>query len=197
MRARGVDPGPWLDDAAHVVTAGDGRPVELALCSDPLEVFAMGAHFDTCLAPDGCNFFSVVTNAADVNKRVLYARRDGQVVGRCLLALTDASHILTFNAYAHDGRLELERLVRAHAEALAARMGTHLAARGRVSTLLGRDWYDDGAVDLVGRYDALAKEDFARALAAVAQGGWSRCSRRRSGGRSTISRCRWWWRCPG
>jgi hypothetical protein len=168
LREIGLDPGPWLDDAPRVVIAGDGRPVELALSSDPLEVFAMGAHFGTCLSPEGSNFFSVVTNAADVNKRVLYARRDGKVVGRCLLALTDAGQVLTFHAYFHDGRLKLEDLFRDFATALAAGMGSSVGSRGRVSLLLGRDWYDDGVRDLVGRYQALHQERVADAIQAVA-----------------------------
>jgi len=85
MRDAGVDPAPWLDTAPVRVTAalvGDratrtaGDPhvraeLELALSGDPLEVFAMGTHFGTCLSPGSMSFFSVVANAADINKRVL------------------------------------------------------------------------------------------------------------------------------
>jgi len=51
MRDTGLDPAPWLDDATTTVVTPDGQPLALALCSDPLEVFAMGAHFETCLSP--------------------------------------------------------------------------------------------------------------------------------------------------
>jgi hypothetical protein len=168
VRALFVDPTPWLDDAPRVVTAGDGRSLELAFSSDPLEIFAMGAHFATCLSPDGGNFFSVITNAADVNKRVLYARRDGKVVGRCLLALTDAGRVLTFHPYAHDNDIGFDALVRDFAADLATRMASAVAPAGRVTTLLGRDWYDDGAQDLVGRYQALSRPEVGRALEEVA-----------------------------
>ena len=164
MRGLGVDLAPWLDDAPRVVKGGDDQPVELALCGDPLEVFAMGAHFNTCLSPGGSNFFSVVTNAADVNKRVLYARRDGKVVARCLLALTDAGRVLTFEPYAHDAKLGFDDIVGQFAIDLATRMRSHVANAGRVATLLGRDWYDDGAQDLVGRYAVLEGEAFVRAV---------------------------------
>jgi hypothetical protein len=123
----------------------------------------MGAHFNTCLSPGGGNFFSVVTNAADINKRVLYARRAGAVVGRCLLALTDGGHLLTFEPYAHDTRIELGKLVGAFAVDLAARLRTQVATAGNVATLLGSDWYDDGAQDLVGRYAALESDAFQQA----------------------------------
>jgi hypothetical protein len=167
-REYGLDLVPWLDDAPRVVTAGDGRPLEIALCGDPLEVFAMGRHFNTCLSPDATNFFSVVTNAADVNKRVLYARREGKVVGRCLLALTEAGDVLTFQPYAHDHRLAFDDLVRQYTTDLAARMGSRLVSRGRVPLLLGSKWYDDGAQDV---YDALARPELEAALRDVAPSG--------------------------
>lgn len=141
----------------HAVRGADGTPLTMGFTGDPLEVFAMGEHFSTCLAPDGHNFFSVVTNAADVNKRVLYVRRaDGVVAGRCLFALTDAGRLLTFTVYAHDPKQDLETLVRDFAVGLAARMHTEIIGAGPVSTLLADDWYDDGATDLTDRFAALA-----------------------------------------
>jgi len=98
---------------------------------------------------------------------VLYARRDGRVVGRCLLALTDTAHLLTFHPYCHDNQLGFEAVVRDFALDLAARMGSHVASTGRVATLLGRDWYDDGVHDLVGHYPALEDRELADALAGV------------------------------
>jgi hypothetical protein len=171
LRAQGRDPSPWLDDASRVVTATDAQPLEIGFCGDPLEVFAMGSHFNTCLSPDGGNFFSVVTNAADINKRVLYARRNGAVVGRCLLALTDTGNVLAFHPYAHDHRLGFDAIVRDYASELAARMGSRVASAGRVALLLGSDWYDDGARDLVGRYEALARPELAAAMEDVAPSG--------------------------
>jgi hypothetical protein len=155
MRDVGLDPAPWLDDAPTTVVTPDGRPLELALCGDPLEVFAMGAHFETCLSPGGGNFFSVIANAADVNKRVLYARRGDRVVGRCLLAVTDSFAILTFNPYCHDRAVDFAAIVRTFAVELAARMRTSVASRGAVRLLVASDWYDDGPRDLVGRFGAL------------------------------------------
>lgn len=156
MRRAKVDPAPWLDDTARAVSAA-GEPLTLALTSDPIEVFAMGAHFETCLAPNASNFFSVVANAADINKRVLYARRGDRVVGRCLLALTDAFGILTFNVYSHE-RSDLANHVRDFALDLARRMNTTVVPAGSVQTLLARDWYDDGTRDLVGRFQSLEEE---------------------------------------
>lgn len=159
MRRRGLELGPWLDDAPTTIQV-EG-PLELALCSDPLEIFQMGAHFETCLSPDGVNFFSVVSNAVDINKRVLYARRGGRsggrVVGRCLLALSDDASLLTFHPYCHES-ISFGDLVADFARSLARRMGAEPASSGTISKLLSRDWYDDGAHDLVGRFSALRDE---------------------------------------
>jgi hypothetical protein len=155
MRDAGLDPAAWLDDAPVTVVTPDGRPLELALCSDPLEVFAMGAHFETCLSPGGGNFFSVLANAADLNKRVLYARRGDRVVGRCLLAVTDSFAILTFNPYCHERAVDFAAIARTFALELAARMRTRVAPYGAVRLLVARDWYDDGPRDLVGRFGGL------------------------------------------
>jgi hypothetical protein len=155
LRRRGLRVEPWLDDASTTIELGG--PLELALCSDPLQIFQMGAHFQTCLSPGGMNFFSVVANAADANKRVLYARRGDRVVGRCLFALTDDARLLVFHPYCHES-IDFRAVVTAYALALAERMGTELAASGPVATLLARDWYDDGAHDLVGRFAALHDE---------------------------------------
>jgi hypothetical protein len=153
MRGRGLTMAPWLDAPPERLVVGDA-PLELELCADPLQIFQMGAHFQTCLSPGSCNFFSVVANAADINKRVLYARRDGRVIGRCLLALTDSGGLVTFNPYCVD-RTDFAGAVARYTSALATRLGTELAPRGHVSTLLARDWYDDGSRDLVGRFKAL------------------------------------------
>jgi hypothetical protein len=151
LRTAGIDPDPWLDDSPRVVRDGDDV-FTLELTGDPIEVFAMGAHFGTCLSPDGGNFFSVVANAADVNKRVIYAKRDGRVIGRCLLALTEGFAILSFHVYAHEQVSKLEQHIRDFVLELANRMHTSVAPRGTVRLLLANDWYDDGPRDLVGRF---------------------------------------------
>ena len=171
LRARGLALEPWLDDAPRQVTS-KGEPLELALCADPLEVFQMGGHFQTCLSPGSINFFSVVANAADVNKRVLYARQQGRVVGRCLLGLTDAGGLLAFHPYSH-GSLDFTAVVTEYLRELAARMGTEVVPRGTLSTILAREWYDDGSRDLVGRFREIyddAKLDFATIAPAALPG---------------------------
>jgi hypothetical protein len=77
MRRKGLDLAPWLEEAdGEVMATPDGRAMTLRIERDPLEVFHMGRHFSTCLAPGAFNYFSVFANAADINKQVLYARDD-------------------------------------------------------------------------------------------------------------------------
>jgi hypothetical protein len=116
---------------------------------DEVEMLLMGYHFDTCLSTDGCNFYSAIANAVDVNKQVLYARDGrGRVSGRCLFALGDAGSVMTFNPYCHDGEFPFSEHVASIAAELAANMNTFVSRRDRVSTLVAPNWYDDGAHDL-------------------------------------------------
>ncbi|MBX3471925.1 MAG: hypothetical protein KF878_34150 [Planctomycetes bacterium] len=152
LRARGLDPRAWVEGLpARAWTPPGGPRLTLRLEDDPLEVLRMGEPFRTCLAPGAFNFFAALVDAADVNKRVLYARRDdGGIVGRCLLALTDAGALLTYHPYCHDAALGFVEQVRAFVQDLAAAVKTTVAASGDVSTLLAADWYCDEPEDLVG-----------------------------------------------
>lgn len=163
-RRRGLVLEPWLDATPRRVEDKNGT-IELWLSDDPIEVFAMGAHFQTCLSPGGINFFSVVANAADLNKRVLYARRGDQVVARCLLAITDTCCLLTFHPYCHGG-LDFAALVKQFVADLAREMNTTTAPSGRVRPLLANRWYDDGPEDLTGQFEALRKANLNTVAAA-------------------------------
>jgi len=154
---RRVATGPWLDGIGSIRFDDPSGALHLALEPDPLEVLRMGEHFGTCLSPGGENFYSAVVNAVDINKRVVYGRdASGAVVGRCLLALTDAGHILTFHPYHHRG--EFAAMMRGFAGELARRMGTVLVPHGAVTQLVATRWYDDGPYDLTGRHEFLAED---------------------------------------
>ena len=159
LNNRGIDVKPWIDGIGSIVhtvkntskTCNDShdaaKPLRLhiKLEDDPLEIFHMGNHFDTCLGCLDFNFFSVVTNAADINKRVLYIRDDQwRIVGRCLLALTNNGHILMYHVYSHYQHALLDPVVNDFTNRLAATMHTQVANHGFVSTLVATRWYDDG-----------------------------------------------------
>ncbi len=167
-----LDWSSWIDGVGTVEIEARSRRLRLALEDDPLEIFRMGAHFQTCLRPEGINYASVFANTADINKRVLYLRdEDGRVLGRCLLALTARGEILTFADYCHDSSLGFEGIAARFADQLAGRMGTRRVARGPVPVLVAPGWYDDGAYDLGAHYPALEEGSPLRErLASVAVG---------------------------
>ncbi len=159
LRGRGVNVEPWLAERQLQVAMPGGGPVTLSLEPDPLEILQMGAHFGTCLTPGNANYYSAVVNAADINKRVVYARGpDGRVVGRCLLALTDAGDLLAFEPYCHRAELDFRAQMASFAEGLARDMGVTVLGEGEVRRLMATRWYDDGPQDLFGAKGRLAPE---------------------------------------
>lgn len=72
--------------------------------NNPFDIFMMGYYFDTCLSiPSGDYAESVIINAADINKKVIYAKnRKGDVIGRKLLALSVDLRLLGFSSYGKD-----------------------------------------------------------------------------------------------
>lgn len=175
MRERLIEIDLWLDGPPPEAKRGaNGRWVTLSFEQDPLQILHMGSQFKTCLRPDSFNFFAALSNAADANKRVVYARdRGGTLVGRCLLALTSQGMILTYHPYSHDPKLGFEDMMREYAADLARHMGTTLAERGPVANLAATQWYDDGALRWDRRLDCLQPDsDFRAALAAADPNTW-------------------------
>jgi len=149
VRARGIRTEPWLDRRHRQIVDEQSRRWDLAFESDEVEILQMGYHFDTCLSPNGCNFFSAVVNAIDINKRVLYLRSgQGDVAGRCLFAIGEAGTILAYRPYCHDSTVNFDQIVARFASDLAADMGTAVSHTDRVAALVAPEWYDDGAYDL-------------------------------------------------
>jgi hypothetical protein len=170
LQRRNINMDVWMKGVGVMEMEGPkGQKVRLQLEDNPLEIFFMGAHFKTCLSPGDFNFFSVFANAADINKRVLYARdTKGKVVGRCLLALTDEGGIVTFYPYTHDEKLKFAEMVRDFVNDLAAKMNTIVVPEGHVQKLVADKWYDDGPEDLTKRFAFLeAGSEFRKSLAAI------------------------------
>lgn len=153
LRRRGLDLGPWLGSLGPLVRTVHGRRTEYELEDDPLVIMRMGTPFRTCLSPGGMNFFSAVVNALDVNKRVVFARQEGRIVGRCLLALTGEGRVLRFHGYAHEDRARHDRTFTDIARRLGEAIGGGTADDGAVAPLLWNDWYDDGPESIDGAFD--------------------------------------------
>jgi hypothetical protein len=147
----------------------DGTRITMGREDDPLQILRMGEPFQTCLSPDDFNFHSAVLNAVDVNKQVLFARDDrGRIVARCLLALTTEGRVLTFHVYTHRQKNEITALFADYVRDLARDMNTTPVPLGQVEELVETGWYDDGPVDLTGRFPCFAEgSEFRRSLRAL------------------------------
>ena len=145
--AKGINMDVWVGDTFETFSkTASGVPYRLSFTRDVMDFLLMGFHFDTCLSPGDCNFFSTVTNAVDINKRVVYGKTEsGNIIGRCLFALNDDGHILTYHRYAHDSDDKFAESVDHFATELASAMNSRLTDRGTVASLVAKEWYDDGA----------------------------------------------------
>lgn len=147
----GADARDWRGEhPERIVLPASGRRVCLYLERDPLAILQMGNLFNTCLSMGNINAFSTVANAADLNKRVLYARDEatGRVVGRKLIGLTAEFKLLGFHTYCslpHPESEELEQAVRSYCLRFADRCRVALTDQGTIPTLASEDWYDDGS----------------------------------------------------
>ena len=154
LAERGIDTALWLaSNARNFPCAGvSGGRVTIAVENDPIEILLMGSHFFTCLSIDDFNAFSVVANAVELNKRVIYARdATGRVVGRKLIGLNEDGELLGYCNYAATsddaGHATLQALLNRFARELASACGLTLTQTGTVPTLFCESWYDDGAVE--------------------------------------------------
>lgn len=156
LEAFGLDLSPWIDGIEPLELEIAGARITLSLEDDPLEIFQMGERFGTCLSLGAVNYFSVFANAADLDKRVVYARdARGQVRARCLFALDDDGRLVCFQSYAHDSSDAYDAAFGEFARTLAARVGTVCAPSGVVRARVAKDWYDDGTADLARQFPQL------------------------------------------
>lgn len=153
LAASGVKADVWLSTrpGRYRCAGAEGGFVRLRMETDPLHVLQMGNYFETCLSFGGCNSFSGIANACELNKRVIYARdAAGRVVGRKLIGLTEEGKLLGYRTYASlpDGATTraLRRAILRYCLRFARDCGLELAESGSVPRLMAQDWYDDDCV---------------------------------------------------
>ena len=143
LSERGVDVAFYLSEFARA--RGE---LWLWIENEPLGILQMGNRFNTCLSRGGCNSFSGVANAIELNKRVVYARdKKGHIVARQLWAISRELKLVGFDVYstyAHDERADLEAHFAGHARQWARGCGLELADAGEIESLVAPSWYDDG-----------------------------------------------------
>lgn len=117
---------------------------------DPLEVIQMGEKVvGSCLKIRGGHEESAVCNAADINKKIIWAKNEKEeVVGRMLIGITREGELASFRVFNNDPRIDLDKCYKDFVYELAEDIKTEITDRGKIEQLVGENWYDDGMVDL-------------------------------------------------
>ena len=99
LRSIGVATDVWLSSLSIEERVGD-ETWRISLEDDPLKILQMGNYFGTCLGRGEMNDFSVVANAIEADKRVIYVRDDhDRVIGRKLILMLPIGTIVGFYSY--------------------------------------------------------------------------------------------------
>jgi hypothetical protein len=144
----------WRDGIASARVLPNLGEVILAPEDNPQEILRMGSAVGSCLSVGSCNSYSAAANALDANKRVVYARtRQGKVVGRQLLAISDQMRLVCFSPYPTSLREPLLEFFGDYDEVLASHLGLPLHRTGdyTIKALVAKEWYDDGLWDRFAR----------------------------------------------
>jgi hypothetical protein len=150
------------------------RTMEIGMATDPLHIFLMGDYFHTCLSLGDCNEMSVLANAYDANKQVVFMFADDdisgrRVVARQLIAVSREFKLVGYCCYVCSrirGQAEREEVVTAMASycgRLAARCHLELSDHGSPQAIGDHFWYDDGE----GAWHAAARAAWAECLQAA------------------------------
>lgn len=147
LKDKSINPDPWLVSETWQEKTADGKPYNLFFTDQVIDYLLMGFHFQTCLTPGNVNFFSTLSNAVDINKKVLYGKtEDGHVIGRCLFAINEHGEVVTFHRYQHEEASGFGDAVDRYAEHLAKQMGSDLSDDSNIESLVASRWYNDSAV---------------------------------------------------
>ncbi len=113
-------------------------------------ILRMGTEFGTCLSVGSFNSFSTAANALDANKRVLYARdAQGRPWARQLVAIAESGHLVCFPVYSRKKHAAMRHLFAAYDHTLAQALRLPLwrsdEETAKITPLVCKEWYDDGA----------------------------------------------------
>lgn len=140
-----------------------GEKITIMSEFNPLEVLQMGNYVTgSCLSSNGCNYWSTVVNATEVNKRVLWAKdSDGNVLARLLIAVDDNNRILRFPAY-YSSNIDMDRFFNDYIMELAKKCGFGINGdSNKVERIFNNGWYTDGSINIaqeVSYYEERKKE---------------------------------------
>ncbi len=99
LKKSGVDTGVWIKGFEKTWNV-NGQVWQVYTETNPLKIFHMGNMFNTCLKVGGIHDYSVVANALEMNKRVLYLKNEtGKILGRKLLLLREDGTLFGCHSY--------------------------------------------------------------------------------------------------
>jgi hypothetical protein len=147
-----LDLDTWLGGVQPHRHADRIGTIQLAIETDPFEALKLGTYAGSCLGRGGGLSYSAAAIVLDINKNVVYARdQHGSVIGRQLVAFSEANELVCFHVYASNPE-QLQPLFREFDFALAAQLGVTVfdpsaAPECEIASILSHDWWDDGAWD--------------------------------------------------
>jgi hypothetical protein len=124
--------------------------VTISVEQNPLEALKLGTYVGSCLALGGICAYSASAVVLDINKQVLYARRDdGTVLARQLVAISEDNQLVCFSVYPHNASAEIKRHFMEYNHQFAQALGLALWREGSldytIQTILAQRWWDDDA----------------------------------------------------
>ena len=150
----GIDWNVWRGGLVVEGVTDAGAAVTLAVETDPLEALKLGTYVGSCLGLGGAFAYSAAAVVLDFNKQVVYARdAKGKVVGRQVVALSEAQQMVCFEVYPLDAQKRLGPLFAAYDRQWSAALGLPVYdADGDeeydIAHILSHEWWDDSAWNL-------------------------------------------------
>ena len=146
---RGLKIEKWLNPEVTKCRISD-REMTIEIARDPFRIFLMGSYFDTCLGiRDGSNRDSVLANAYDINKAVVFViDENGVVKARKLLGVSDDGALAGYRTYVNSDIDKEREIIKEKITSYCINLASLTSLRlvnnaGRIKSLTGLFWYDD------------------------------------------------------
>lgn len=145
---KGVNVEKWYSISPDTIKIGD-TSYKISIEKNPFQIFLMGERFNTCLSLDDSYGESVLINAADINKQVIYVYdQSDNIIARKLVALNSKHQMVGFTLYTNleDTSLieDIVHSVERFTDQWAEQCGVTKNNFGEVVNLHDCFWYDDG-----------------------------------------------------
>ena len=150
---RGLNIEKWLNPEVTKCRISD-KEMTIEIARDPFRIFLMGSYFDTCLGiRDGSNRDSVLANAYDANKAVIFIiDENGVVKARKLLGVSDDGALVGYRTYINSDIEKEREIIKEKITSYCINLASLTRLRlvnnvGRIKSLTGLFWYDDHSED--------------------------------------------------